>query len=92
MLFFGIFVSVIFSLGMCSWVPVPGKAVPGRPYVPGTPGANWNKNELIAIRGQLTAILRSPTRALLKVPGGPVAFAFGCSVSVLKVEFAASID
>ena len=77
MLFCCIFVSVIFSFGMCSWVPVPGKAVPGQPYVPGTPGANWNKNELIAIRGQLTAILRSPTRALLKVPGGPVTFLEG---------------
>ena len=77
MLVLGTLISVIFSVGMCIWVPRPGPPVPGGPYEPGTPGANWNRDEMIAIRGQLTAILRRPYTALFKVPGGPVTFLEG---------------
>ena len=49
----------------------------GQPYVPGTPGSSWSLQELIAVRGQLTAIFRNPRNALFRVPGGPVTFLEG---------------
>ena len=48
-----------------------------QPYVPGTPGSSWTIQELIAVRGQLTAIFANPKGALFKVPGGPVSFLEG---------------
>ena len=57
----------IISLGNC------GPHVP----LPGISGASWTTRELLAIRGQLTAIFRNPKMALLKVPGGPVSFLEG---------------
>ena len=47
------------------------------PYVPGTTGAPWTSEELFAIKGQLTWIIRNSRDALFKVQGGPVAFLEG---------------
>ena len=49
----------------------------GERYVPGTPGSSWTIQELIAVRGQLSAIFKNPRNALFKVPGGPVSFLKG---------------
>ena len=41
-------------------------------YVPGTPGAQWNLDEIIAVKGHLTWIMRNTRKALSLVPAGPV--------------------
>ena len=59
------FLAILFPICICS------------PYVPGTPGAPWTTKELLAIKGQLTWIMRKNKDALFKVQGGPVSFLEG---------------
>ena len=41
-------------------------------YVPGTPGAPWSLEEIIAVKGHLTRIMKDEKTALKYVPAGPV--------------------
>ena len=69
------FIRGMLFLGVC--LVVFGSLSNGQRYVPGTPGSSWSIQELIAVRGQLSAIFQNPRRALFQVPGGPVSFLKG---------------
>ena len=46
-------------------------------YNPGTPGAAWSEEEMLAVRHKLQMIMMAPKAALAKVPEGPVSFLNG---------------
>merc|ERR1719474_1209750 len=47
-------------------------AIAAEKYVPGTPGAPWSLEEIIAVKGHLTWIMKDSRNALSRVPAGPV--------------------
>lgn len=46
-------------------------------YVPGTPGAAWTEEEMLAVKHRLHVIMADPKAALEQVPKGPVSFKDG---------------
>ena len=46
-------------------------------YVPGTPGAAWTEEEMLAVKHRLHLVMIDPVAALKQVPKGPSTFLDG---------------
>ena len=44
----------------------------GAAYVPGTPGAEWTEQEMLAVKHLLHQVMMNPRKALELVPRGPI--------------------
>ena len=54
-------------------------------YVPGTPGAAWTEEEMLAVKHRLHLIMIDPLAALKQVPKGPVSFKDGKQFSGAEI-------